>query len=321
MPIAPVKSARSIRASLKFAPVRSAPRKKAPFRLPPLKNALSSRASEKFAFSAITPVSEAKLSVALTKLASLAFTPERSDWVRSACAKEACLSETILKPTPRRLAPLSDACSKEVLKLALAESIIALSSDVNSKLAPCSVAERRLAPSSSAPEKSLVSSLELYRLAPRRSNSRKCVQPESMGAALGRSSRQHTQAARFWQCLPPPQTARRKRPASRLPGRLTEEYTPPRRGLTRQTTPSRGTILKGSSLSMAHLEMARPDAGSGLENSIAMHFSLFSHASRQAATSLSPHFSSTLAFVPSALRQAPCGDRTADRGGPHSEPA
>lgn len=51
----PVKSACSIRASLKLAPVRSAPRKKAPFRLPPLKNALSSRASEKFAFSAITP--------------------------------------------------------------------------------------------------------------------------------------------------------------------------------------------------------------------------------------------------------------------------
>mmetsp|Transcript_35129 Transcript_35129/g.113289 ORF Transcript_35129/g.113289 Transcript_35129/m.113289 type:complete len:316 (+) Transcript_35129:59-1006(+) len=246
MPLAPVKSACSIRASLKLAPVRSAPRKKAPFRLPPLKNALSSRASEKFAFSAITPVSEAKLSVALTKLASLAFTPERSDWERSACAKEACLSEALERPTPRRLAPLSDACSKEVLELALAESIIALSSDVNSKLAPCSVAERRLAPSSSAPEKSPMSSLELYRLAPRRSNSRKCVQPESMGAALGSSSRQHTQVARFWQCLPPPQTARRKRPASRLlPGRLTEEYerAQPARGLTRQTTPSRGTIL------------------------------------------------------------------------------
>ena len=136
---------------MKFAPVRSAPRKKAPFRLPPLKNALSSRASEKFAFSAITPtearevcsgailrsvlwcdgdevwgpcplapVSEAKLSVALTKLASLAFTPERSDWERSACAKEACLSEALGRPTPRRLAPLSDACSKEVLELALA---------------------------------------------------------------------------------------------------------------------------------------------------------------------------------------------------------
>ena len=143
----PVKSACSIRASLKLAPVRSAPRKKAPFRLPPLKNALSSRASEKFAFSAITPteareqslrsvlwcdgdevwgpcplapVSEAKLSVALTKLASLAFTPERSDWERSACAKEACLSEALERPTPRRLAPLSDACSKEVLELALA---------------------------------------------------------------------------------------------------------------------------------------------------------------------------------------------------------